>query len=163
MHRSPWWRAELLCSWPRWSVRRGRCRTPSARGSRARPAAQWSCRRWTGRPTHHQPPPPLRPSSPNCCEPKERVGWDAVFLIRDILVRIRIPPPLDWPPYSSTPSSPQVSQLLWILRKAGLGIKNPPKKPHPKNPTQKNHLKNPLRMFFFRFSGFFKFLIFFWK
>jgi hypothetical protein len=39
---------------------------------------------------------------------------------------------------------------------AGLALKNPPKKTHPKKTTQ----KNPLKMFFFCFFGFFKLLIF---
>jgi hypothetical protein len=39
------------------------------------------------------------------------------------------------------------------LKKAGLALKNPPKKTHPKKP-KKTHLKNPLKVGFF---GYFKF------
>jgi hypothetical protein len=41
--------------------------------------------------------------------------------------------------------------------KAGLALKNPPKKTHPKKP-KKNHLKKPTKnVFFWFFLGFFKF------
>jgi hypothetical protein len=44
---------------------------------------------------------------------------------------------------------------------AGLALKNPPKKTHPKKP-KKTHLKKPTKNgFFWVFMGFFKFFIFY--
>jgi hypothetical protein len=43
---------------------------------------------------------------------------------------------------------------IYLLKKPGLALKNPPKKTHPKNP-KKPTLKNPLKMFFLGFLDFF--------
>jgi hypothetical protein len=41
-----------------------------------------------------------------------------------------------------------------IRLEAGLAIKNPPQKTHPKKPTQKNHLKKPAKNGFWVFFKF---------
>jgi hypothetical protein len=57
-------------------------------------------------------------------------------------------------------SAHEHAQYINLLQ-AGLAIKDPPKKTHPKKPTQKTHLKNPTKMCFLVLFGFFKFSIFY--